>query len=122
MDKPAFDPTRYPPALPQEPILEIFPDVYLVHGSAKIGPGMRMNRNMIVARQDRDLTVIGPVRLSSADESQLDSLGTVKHVIRLGYSHGLDDRYYVERYGAEFWCQRGTYRYAGTRKIGRAHV
>lgn len=112
MDNPAFDPTRYPPALPQEPILEIFPDVYLVHGSAKIGPGMRMNRNMIVARQDRALTLIGPVRLSSADESQLDSLGTVKHVIRLGYYHGVDDRYYVERYGAEFWCQPGSYRYA----------
>jgi len=54
--------------LPQEPILEIFPDVYIVHGSAKIGPGMRMNRNMIVARQHRDLTVIDPVRLSSAEE------------------------------------------------------
>jgi len=71
-----------------------------------------MNRNMIVARQDSDLTVFGPVRLSSADESQLDSLGTVKHVIRLGYYHGVDDRYYVERYGAGFWCQRGSYRYA----------
>jgi hypothetical protein len=108
---PVFDPADYPPALPHESILEIFPDVYLVHGSAKIGPGMRMNRNMIVVRQDGDLTVIGPVRLSSAAERQLDSLGKVNQVMRLGYYHGIDDRYYVERYGAEFWCQRGSYRY-----------
>jgi hypothetical protein len=43
-----FDPGNYPAALPHEPIEQILPDVFLVHGSARVGPVMRMNRNMII--------------------------------------------------------------------------
>jgi hypothetical protein len=51
------------------------------------------------------LTLINPVRLSDAALSQLDALGNVRHVLRLGDFHGLDDLFYVDRYQAEFWCQ-----------------
>ena len=58
------------------------------------------------------LASIDPVRLSTEVEAELDGLGTVRHVVRLGYYHGLDDPYYVGRYGAEFWCQDGSSHYA----------
>lgn len=45
------------------------------------------------------------MRLSDASLGQLDALGNVRHVLRLGDFHGLDDRFYVDRYQAEFWCQ-----------------
>jgi len=96
--------SRYPAALAHEPIEEIFPDIFLVHGSARVAPAMRMNRNMIIARDGEALTLIGSVRLSKTEEAKLENLGSVKHVVRIGYYHGIDDRYYVERYGAEFWC------------------
>jgi hypothetical protein len=108
----AFDPTNYPVALPHEPIEQVLPDIFLVHGSARVAPAMRMNRNMIIARNRDALTVIGPVRLSKTEEAKLENLGSVKHVIRIGYYHGIDDLYYVDRYGAEFWCQTGSDHYS----------
>ncbi|MDR8363681.1 hypothetical protein [Pseudomonas sp. JL3] len=64
-----------------------------------------MNRNMVIVKNGDELTLINPVRLSDAALSQLDALGNVRHVLRLGDFHGLDDRFYVDRYQAEFWCQ-----------------
>lgn len=107
----SINPTAYPSALPHESIAEIFPDVFMVHGSIHPGPGMRMNRNIVVLRHYGELKVIGAVRLDSAEEAKLEQLGKVKHVVRLGYYHGLDDRYYVDGDGAEFWCQAGSDHY-----------
>lgn len=98
---------RYPPAYPHDPIEEVFDDVFFVHGSIRIGPGMRMNRNMLIVRQDGELTLINPVRLSAIGLAQLEALGSVRHVMRLGDFHGLDDSFYVDTYGATFWCQAG---------------
>ncbi|WP_339503431.1 hypothetical protein [Pseudomonas silesiensis] len=64
-----------------------------------------MNRNMVIVKSGDELTLINPVRLSDAALSRLDALGNVRHVLRLGDFHGLDDRFYVDRYQAEFWCQ-----------------
>jgi len=109
------DSSRYPAALAHEPIEQIFPDIFLVHGSARVAPAMRMNRNMIIARDGETLALISPVRLSKTEEAKLEKLGSVKHVVRIGYYHGVDDRYYVERYGAEFWYQSGSDHYAEPR-------
>lgn len=97
----------YPPAFPHEPITRIFENVYLVHGSIRMGPGMRMNRNMIIVADGGQLSLINPVRLQEEALQQLEALGTVRHVLRLGDFHGLDDAFYVDRYHADFWCQPG---------------
>lgn len=101
----------YAPPQTHDPIEELFEDIYCVHGSItldSVGPDMRINRNMVVLREAGALTVIHPVRLSAEGEKALDRLGTVRHVVRLCSFHGLDDRYYVDRYGAELWCQDGS--------------
>lgn len=97
----------YAPAFPHDPIKEIFPNVYFVHGSIKIGPGLRMSRNMIVIKKNNELTLINPVRISDSELANLDKLGTVKNVMRLGDFHGLDDQFYLDRYEAQFWSQCG---------------
>lgn len=56
-----------------------------------------MNRNMVIVKSGDELALINPVRLSDAALSQLDALGNVRHVLRLGDFHGLDDRFYVDR-------------------------
>ncbi len=95
--------THYPAAQRHDPIAELFEDVFWVHGGMRMGPGMRINRNMVVLRDGGELTLISPVRMSAEGEAALDALGAVKHVIRIGPGHSFDDRYYVERYGAAFW-------------------
>jgi hypothetical protein len=102
------DSGTYPPAEPHGRIEAPFPDFFAVQGSIRVKIGMRINRNMIVLRQGGDLTVVNSVRLSPAGEAELEALGAVRNVVRLGFAHGVDDRYYVDRYGATFWCQEAS--------------
>ncbi len=97
----------YAAAFPHDPIQEIFPDVFVVYGSIRLGPAMRMSRNMVILRAAGALTLINPVRLNEAGLASLEALGQVRHIMRLGDFHGLDDAFYRDRYQAEFWCQPG---------------
>ena len=93
----------FPPAEPHGPIEEIFPDAYWVTGSVRFKPLVRLPRNMVVLRNGDELTLINAVRLNEEGEAALARLGTVRHVIRIG-NHGMDDAYYIERYGAKHWA------------------
>ncbi len=103
---------KYPAAQPHDDPVEIFPDVLYVHGSFRMAPGMTINRNMVVLRHDGELSLINPVRLSPAGEKALQDYGEITRLIRLGPMHGLDDPYYVDRFGAELWSQEGGTEYA----------
>ena len=80
--------------LPHGDIDEIFPDVFLVRGTFRAGPGLSFGRNMIVLREGDALTLVNSVRLSPEGERALDRLGTVRHLVRLGFFHTRDDPYY----------------------------
>ena len=97
----------YPPVYPHDPIEEIAQDVFMVRGSLKMNALLRISRNMAVIRHEGELTLVNPVRLRAAEEEKLRALGTIKHVMRLGPMHGLDDPYYVNTFQAAFWCQPG---------------
>ncbi|MDJ0657699.1 MAG: hypothetical protein QNJ40_26300 [Xanthomonadales bacterium] len=97
----------YAPVYPHKPIEEIAPDLYMCRGSIKMNAFLRISRNMAIIRHQGDLTLVNPIRLSAGGESELKSLGAIKHVMRLGPFHGIDDPYYVGEFGARFWCQEG---------------
>jgi len=101
----------YPQSYPHDEIVSLYPGVYFLHGSIKMGPGMRMNRNMVILKSGQELTLINPVRMSEEGLSSLDELGDVKHIMRLGDFHGLDDAFYLDRYPCEFWAQAGQVTY-----------
>lgn len=97
----------YAPVYPHDPITQIADDVYMVRGAIRMNPLVSITRNMAIVRDDTELTLINPLRLNPAGERELEALGTVSRVLRLGPFHGIDDPYYVDRYKAEFWCQPG---------------
>ena len=97
----------YQAATAHNDIEELFEDVFMVRGSVQLAPGILISRNMFILRQGQDLTIISSIRLSPEGEANLDALGEVKHVIRLGDFHGRDDPYYIDHYSAEFWRQPG---------------
>lgn len=97
---------KYADVTPQDFLKEIFPNVYLLRGSIKIGPFLQMNRNMIVVSNGTELTIVNAVRLNNKNLEILDELGTVKNIIRLGDFHGLDDQFYIDKYKADFWSQK----------------
>ena len=97
----------YHPVTPHSPPIEIAADLFVTYGSVKIGPLVRFSRNMAIVRNDADLTLINAVRMDEPALQVLESLGEVKHVLRLGSLHGMDDTFYVDRYGAKFWSFPG---------------
>jgi len=97
----------FPAAQPHDPPKQIGEDLFVVHGSVKLFPIMRITRNMTIVRNGNELTLIHPVRMNDAGLAQLEALGEVKHVLRLGPYHGLDDPFYVDRYDAQMWSFEG---------------
>ncbi|WP_419908104.1 hypothetical protein [Hoeflea sp.] len=101
----------FPKAQMHGDLVELFPGIHFVTGSVTLGGPLpvRFSRNMTVVRQDDDLTIINSVRLSEPGLKALESLGKVRHVIRIASFHGMDDPFYKDRYGATVWSVDAPY-------------
>lgn len=98
---------NFPDAMPHGEIKEVFKDVFFVTGTTKnefFGSMWQFSRNMTVVREGEQLTILNSVRLDDQGLAALDALGKVVNVVRLGDMHGMDDPFYVDRYGAAFWA------------------
>jgi len=101
---------QFPPALPHGNLEEVFADVFFVSGAMEAvlqGMDWKFSRNMTVVRDGDRLIIVNSVRLDDAGLAELDKLGRVTDVIRLGSLHGRDDPFYVDRYKAEYWAMPG---------------
>ena len=96
-----------PPIYPHGKVEEIADGLFMLRGSIRMNPLVRITRNMGIIRSGDELTLINPIRANAKVEAQLDKLGKIKHIMRLGFFHGVDDPYYVEKYGAQMWAQPG---------------
>ena len=96
--------TAFRHAEPHGAFTEVWKDLFMVTGQFRMGPGMAITRNMYVVRQGKELVVVSAMRLTPEGESELDKLGKVTHVVRIGGFHGADDPYYVDRYKPTFWA------------------
>jgi len=102
--------SEFPAAMPHGPIREVFPDVFFVTGTMKnefFGSMWHFSRNMTIVRDGDELTLVNTVRLSPEGLAELDRLGRVVNVVRIGDMHGIDDAFYVDRYGATYWAMPG---------------
>jgi hypothetical protein len=103
----------FPEALPHGPLAEEFTDVFFVTGQMRTEfpefPGVPwiFNRNMVVVREGSSLTLVNSVRLSDEGLGQLEALGSVDHLVRIGALHDRDDAFYLDRYRPTYWVTRG---------------
>ncbi len=99
--------TNNTPIYPHGNVEEIADQTFMLRGSIKMNPLVRITRNMGIIKNGSELSLINPVRVNAKVEAQLVALGEIKHVVRLGCFHGVDDPYYVEKFGAQMWAQTG---------------
>lgn len=105
-----LSPNQHPIALAHGSIKEIFNDVFFVSGAMEtvlMDMDWKFSRNMTIVRDGNRLILINSVRLSEQALAELDLLGEVTDVIRLGALHGRDDAFYVEHYNAKYWAMPG---------------
>ena len=88
------------------------PEVWVVYGSIRMAPLMRVGRNMVVCRQGDELTLLNPVRLDRAGGGR-NSNGSAPSRISSGSAvfTAWTTAYYIARFGAKFWCQAGSTHY-----------
>jgi hypothetical protein len=107
-------------------------DLYLVRGRMPSTPMrplferlfMHYSRTMTIVRQRSpegrfELTLLNTLRLDDRRLAQLDRLGRVRHVVRLGSFHGIDDAFYVQHYDADYWVVEGMRSAAGLKATPR---
>lgn len=99
--------SAFVPARAHGEITEVLPDLFVVRSSYRFMPGFSIPRNMIVVRQGEELTLVNGVRLGPEGEAALERLGRVKHLVRLGSFHGVDDPYLKARYQPRTWAAKG---------------
>lgn len=100
----------FTPQMPHGELKEVFPGIHFVTGTTRPffeGKHWQFSRNMTVVREGDALTLINTVRLDEAGLAALERLGEVKSVVKLGSFHGIDDAFYVDRYGAKLWALAG---------------
>ena len=75
----------FPAVQPQDPLVELLPDLFLLRGSIKLAPGISISRNMVVLRKQGERTLIGGVRMTTANERHLEQLGKGPNLVSGGY-------------------------------------
>jgi hypothetical protein len=101
---------EYSPAWPHGTFQIAFPEIFFVIGTNKTqhaGVDIQTSRTMVVVREDDALTLLNTVRLTEEGLRELETLGEVRNVVRLGAFHGRDDPFYRDRYGATLWALPG---------------
>jgi hypothetical protein len=62
---------------------------------------------MTLVREGDAIVAVHPVMMPAAEQAKVDALGPVKHVVRLGDFHGMDNAGYVDKYKAAHWSPAG---------------
>jgi len=102
---------NFRPAQKHGKIEKVVENIFIVTGTNTLRHGnqdIQTSRNMIIIRNGGTLTLINTVRLNDEGLTQLEKLGDVENIIRLGTFHGYDDAFYAQRYNkAKFWQPMG---------------
>ena len=107
-----INPRPHPPALEHGEIVSVFDDIYMVRGGVRFKYRfipIKGERNMLIIREAGELTLINTVRLTEPGLEKLEALGQIRHIVRIGGFHGMDDPFYKERYGAHVWSVNAPY-------------
>lgn len=94
---------------------QVFDDIWWAWGTVRVGPGVSFPRNMALVREAGELVAIHPVMMPDDVQRQIEALGPIKHIVRLGAFHGMDDAAYLEKYGATAWAPEGVELATGAR-------
>lgn len=93
-----------PPAYKIMSISQIEDGVYLIQGKTSCRKTVQNNRNMVILRRhvmgnQYELTLINPIRMEEDDVEELNKLGKIYSLIRLGSTIGeCEDQYYLNKY------------------------
>lgn len=111
---------QFKPALDHGSLQELFPNVFFVTGAMEtvlMEKEWQFSRNMVVIKSQERLVIFNSVRLNDQALAELDALGQVTDIVRVGALHGRDDEFYMDRYDATYWTLPGLESEFGFNKV-----
>ena len=97
----------YPAIAPHGPLTKVSDNVYVVPGSFKMAPGLRISLTMTIVRRESELTIVNSMRVRPEVEEEIKALGDIKSVVRICSNHGASDEYYIDTFGATYYDLQG---------------
>jgi len=105
------NPPAVAPLLPHGQMQPLFDNIWFVQGQVKMPMKMpaKISRSMTIYKNpDNDeLTLINSMRLSNQGLDELQKLGSITNVIRVGGFHGRDDLFYQRHFKAKVFAIQG---------------
>jgi hypothetical protein len=94
-----------PPAYKPKHFKKVSDNIFVIQATLRKQKLWKTSRNMVIIRNQEELTLINAVRLNRDGEEILQRLGFVGRVVRLGTSSGAeDDLHYKNYHGAQIWA------------------
>ncbi len=102
-------------------IKQIFENIWFVKGQLRMAMllPMTISRSMTIIRENNELTLINPIRLSESGMQKIESLGKISRVVRIGGFHGKDEAFFRAQYNAKIYALKG---HVYTQKISNLPV
>lgn len=94
-----------PTAFTVKHVIKIASNIFVMQCTHRKNKLLNSSRNMVVIRQQEELTLVNAVRLNGEGEELLQRIGFVARVIRLGTAvSGEHDLHYKNNHGAQIWA------------------
>jgi len=94
---------KYCDVTPHGEVEKVLDNVFIVRGSFNVMPFMRIPRTMCIVRRGKSLTIFNSIRVNETVEAQIKELGSIDHLVRMAWGHGIDDQYYIDTFQPKFW-------------------
>jgi hypothetical protein len=62
---------------------------------------------MAIVREKGELVLFHTILMPEEEQKKIEALGPIKHIVRLGAFHGMDNAAYVKRYAPTLWAPPG---------------
>lgn len=99
------------PLLPHGELQPLFDNIWFIQGQVKMPMKMpaKISRSMTIYKNpdNAELTLINSMRLSAEGLKELEKLGPITNVIRIGGFHGRDDLFYQRNFKAKIFAIQG---------------
>jgi hypothetical protein len=94
-----------PPPFTVKHVLKLSRNIFVIQCTLRKNKLLNSSRNMVILRQQEELTLVNAVRLNREGEELLQRLGFVARVLRLGTAMGVEhDLHYKNNHGAQVWA------------------
>ena len=89
-------------------IEQVFENIRLVKGQLEMTMflPMKISRSMTIIRENSELTLINPIRLTESGMREIGRPGSISQVNRIGGFHGRDEAFFKVHYNATIYALR----------------